>query len=248
MFGMKKHKSGGNSQPNLIQFFDTSEDFPSEFKPFPAKRALPDWYKKLHSFDFEQSGSEHKFPTMHNETIKKCVPFLDSMTTGYIIPTPGDIHITKDENGDDFYTWRGITEKITWHKNWQAPSYPKQPSGAGAFPKFTNMFGIKTPPGYSCLFVPPFHHDLPFEIIAGVVDTDTYHHPVNFPFVLRKDPFEGVIEAGTPMAQVIPFRREIWEHGITVGKGEGDDQFHAIRRNVFRSVYRNHFWSRKEYN
>jgi hypothetical protein len=43
-----------------------------------------------------------------------------------------------------------------------------------------------------------------------VVDTDKYFAPINFPFVLNDYSFEGLIPAGTPMAQVIPFKRESW--------------------------------------
>lgn len=53
--------------------------------------------------------------------------------------------------------------------------------------KFTNKWLIKTPPGYSCLFIKPMNRLEPrFDIIPGVVDTDTYVNVINFPFILNK--------------------------------------------------------------
>jgi hypothetical protein len=33
---------------------------------------------------------------------------------------------------------------------------------------------------------------------------------INFPFFLKKD-FNGIIKAGTPIIQAIPFKRETWD-------------------------------------
>ena len=43
-----------------------------------------------------------------------------------------------------------------------------------------------------------------------MVDTDKYPIPVHFPFLLKKN-FEGLIKQGTPIIQVIPFKRESWK-------------------------------------
>ena len=86
------------------------------------------------------------------------------------------------------------------------------------FYKFLNPFIIKTPPGYSCLFLSPMNNrDDRFEIIPGIVDTDTFEYEINFPFVINGDKYETletVIERGTPIAQIIPFKRESWEMEI----------------------------------
>lgn len=46
------------------------------------------------------------------------------------------------------------------------------------------------------------------EIVAGIVDTDTYHAPIHFPFFAIGEDGLHVIEKGSPLAQVIPFRRD----------------------------------------
>jgi hypothetical protein len=49
--------------------------------------------------------------------------------------------------------------------------------------------------------------------LTGVVDTDAYPLVVLFPFMM-KNTFEGVIEKGTPVVQIIPFKREDWKKRI----------------------------------
>jgi hypothetical protein len=72
--------------------FSAHEEY-VEFKedyPIPAKQNIPEWYKKLeHSID--------------NLTIKGCMPFLDSLTAGYLLKMPQDFHIkhnVKNKSGD----------------------------------------------------------------------------------------------------------------------------------------------------
>ena len=45
--------------------------------PKPASLFIPDEYKKL---------KRHTENNLHRPTVKTCIPFLDSLTMGYIIP------------------------------------------------------------------------------------------------------------------------------------------------------------------
>ena len=47
------------------------------YKPLPANKFLPEWYKKL----------DH---TIRLKTVKGCMPFLDTLTTGYLLRVPQD--------------------------------------------------------------------------------------------------------------------------------------------------------------
>jgi hypothetical protein len=70
------------------------------------------------------------------------------------------------------------------------------------------------PAGYSCLITHPFNrNELPFQIFTGIVDSDTFftsEQMSNIPFLLKEN-FSGLIKKGTPMYQIIPFKRESWE-------------------------------------
>ena len=89
---------------------------------------------------------------------------------------------------------------------------------------------------------------MPFTIFSGVVDTDTYQVPVAFPFVLKEPNFEGMIPAGTPIAQVIPFKRESWKMEIS-GKELVDlaQQQSTRIMTKFFDAYKNLFRQTKEY-
>ena len=58
-------------------------------------------------------------------------------------------------------------------------------------------------------FTSPLNHlEGRFKLFDGVVDTDTYYTHVNFPFIFTGGDGEYLIEKGTPLVQVIPFKRE----------------------------------------
>jgi hypothetical protein len=88
-----------------------------------------------------------------------------------------------------------------------------------------------------------------FTILPGVVDTDQYKAPVNFPFVLNEaDKFEGLIPAGTPMAQVIPFKRDSWQMELG-SQEEFKEQLKVTNklRTKFFDSYKTQYRQLKEY-
>ena len=80
------------------------------------------------------------------------------------------------------------------------------------------------------------------------VDTDDYSIPFNM-FIKLVDPnFEGMIEAGTPFAQIIPFKREAWVSKL--GSEKEKTKFATDMRKfqtVFFDRYKKFWWQRKEY-
>ena len=205
---------------------------------------MPDWYKNTP----EYLGNEGKKFITHDSTphtIKKCIPVFDAMTAGYILYTQVDVQVSQVDN-EPHYLWPS-QNAIAFHPVLQAPLHPKK--NDFPYPKWVNPYIIKTPPGYSTLFLPPMHNPNEiFTILEGIVDTDKYYQPVNFPFVLNNLKWEGIIEAGTPMAQVIPFKRESWKHSIGSEKDlvEANLIVAKLKSLLFNS-YKKQFWSRKEY-
>lgn len=216
-------------------------------KPEPASKHLPDWYKKMRPFTGGKKEHEAYANNTKNVTIKWCNPFGDALTAGYFILLENDVQIKQTENGPSYVWFRGGDDFISSHSKDQI-SPDLIPDGYGEDPmKFINPWGIKTPPGYSTLFTHPLNRtELPFLTLNGVVDTDDYNQPVNFPFLL-KEGYEGIIEAGTPIAQVIPFKREVWQAEYA--------NFDPIRTaslagNYLRKIFRPYklgYWKRKEY-
>jgi hypothetical protein len=84
--------------------------------------------------------------------------------------------------------------------------------------------------------------------LPGIVDTDTYTANINFPFVLNNPEFEGTILAGTPIAQIIPFKRETWKmsYGNEKTLEENINATQLIASKFF-DAYKRTYWNRKEY-
>ena len=233
-------------------------DIPDNYNPQPADKHIPDWYKNLESY----IGGEKK-PSGQGQTtgtVKRCMPVFDAVTGGYIITTYVDIFISQKEMFDST-TGDGTGKTIPWYE-WpsfsalgfhpidQAPNHPdrKELLVEAQYPKWINPWAIKTPPGYSVLFVQPFHREAPFTILPGIVDTDTYTAPVNFPFILNDWKFEGIIPAGTPMVQVIPFKRESWQMSIGDEKDLIEQNKVTTRlRTKFFDSYKSQYRQPKEY-
>jgi hypothetical protein len=225
-----------------IVFTDTI-GIQEEYKPKPASRFIPDWYKNLESYMSGEKKPDGNGST--TATVKRCMPVFDAISAGYIIVSPADVYVSQ-RDGQPYYEWANLG-LISFHPKEQAPEHPHR-NGLNAFPKWINHWAIKTPKGYSTLFVQPFHRESVFTILPGVVDTDTYTAPVNFPFVLNDPKFEGIIPAGTPIAQVIPFKREEWEMSFG-GQKEFIEQSQITNKlqTRFFDRYKNMFRVNKEY-
>jgi hypothetical protein len=218
------------------------------FLPIPGNNFIPEWYKKTDGYIDNKKTPDPNYGT--TATIKKCMPVFDAITSGYLIVSPADVYINQvfdeiDQKNVPNLQWASES-LITFHDNEQAKLYPV--NWGLKYPKFQNQWSIETPPGYSCLFITPLHRDLPFTILPGIVDTDKYTNPVNFPFILNDAGWEGMIEAGTPIAQVIPFKRDSWEMKIG-SKKEKNKSFDVHRRlkSGFFNVYKNTYWSKKSF-
>jgi hypothetical protein len=214
------------------------------FPPKPAVKEVPKWYIDTPSYmNNKRIYATNGLGTPH--TVKKCIPIFDAMTAGYILYTQVDVQVTQ-QDGLPFYTWSS-QDAISFHPIEQAPLHPIK--NEAPYPKWNNSYAITTPPGYSVLFTQPMHRESVFTIFDGIVDTDTYKAPVNFPFVLNNLKFEGIIEAGTPLAQIIPFKRESWKHKVGSKKEiEEQEMITSQLKTFFFNSYKRQFWSRKEYN
>ena len=214
------------------------------FPPKPATKEVAEWYKNTEEYVggkqvLEGGGVPH--------TIKKCIPVFDAITAGYILYTQTDVHVKfSEEEKVPYYTWPS-QEPISFHPLLQASLHPLQ-NGA-PFPKWNNPYAITTPVGYSTLFIPPMHNpNNIFTILSGLVDTDTYTAPVNFPFVLNDIKWEGIIPAGTPIAQAIPIKRDSWKHKIGSDKERAEQEKITKKLHVlFFNSYKKQFWHKKEY-
>lgn len=228
--------------PEII--FTNTVGAPEELAPKPASESIPEWYKQISSYI---SGEKKPVGDGNTSaTIKRCMPVFDAITNGYILYTPVDVWVSQ-KDGLPWYEWPSFGP-IQFHPVEQAPTHPNRNGHEVSYPKWINPWAIKTEPGYSVLFIQPMHRETVFTILPGIVDTDTYDAPVNFPFVLNDIKMEGLIPAGTPMAQVIPFKRESWKMEIGDSETLNNQNKTTIKlRTRFFDSYKTLFRQPKEY-
>jgi hypothetical protein len=223
------------------------------FNPVPSAKAIPEWFSSADMYIKDPTtGEELTNPWNGGKTFsfKACPALIDTYTSGYILKTPCDIKFTK-HNGvtyvetprgfEDFCASRGTMPQLQipygyseshfhWFPNW-APSLPS---------------------GYSALYINPINHfELPFITTAGIIENDKVDTPGLVPFFLKQD-FEGIIPAGTPYLQIIPFKREDWEMEFNFHTDQEIFDRYKASGDKFRNpeeggVYKKGLWDRIRY-
>ena len=159
-----------------LKFIPISPD--AEFDhlpPKPATTTLPQWYKDIPQFlDGEKKLRIIPGTVAVNSTVKRCTPFLDAMTAGYTIVLSEDVQVIKKGTNTNLW-WRSSSKIITDHSQNQHPGLAIPAGYEPIVFKWANDWSISTPKGYSLLCTHPLNRfDLPFLVINGFVDTDTY--------------------------------------------------------------------------
>ncbi len=212
-------------------------------RPFPAVLGLPDWYKALPQRAFNPTMGEV------SQTVKKCPPFIDAMTYGFLIPLATDLEVRDGEFSWNFELPKGMTGEfsrspIGFHDSSQAAGTPFFEDDQFVI-KFNNFWTIQAPQGYSLLFTHPVNRaDLPFTTLTGLVDCDTFYTtPVNVPARWHDKDFNGVLPKGTPVAQCLPVKRENWGGRFETLSSEQSQRVSETRDAINRStdVYRHRF-------
>ncbi len=145
------------------------------------------------------------------KTAKVCPAIGTWMDLGYILCAPCDIEIS-------FVEVNNVKHLKTFTK-YSNPIYKNDGHGAVQIQKLLNEYEyrgvvklhhpwwIKTQPGYSCMFLPLLYWDHPFQAVPGILDTDVCHMDVPINVTLKKEE-PLIIKMGTPLVQIIPFKRE----------------------------------------
>jgi len=225
---------------NIITFTTLDKYYEDKnIHPIPTKLNIPDWFKELN----------HE---VNRFTIKGCMPVLDSLTAGYLIKMPIDYYLEFNGYENDRF-WTAYKSSQPFENDWvnsgRTDYHPVEQLGdkcphtkknkSNAFHKIINPWFISTPPGYSCLFLPPMHN---------TDDRFSFKDRINFPIVINGDKYptlKTVIKIGTPFVQVIPFKRESWKFKV-----KGVKNLESVKFNTFKHVWNNYktkFWNKKSW-
>jgi hypothetical protein len=237
-----------------VQFLAGEEYVGAIPNPAPASKFLPSWYKNMHSYaNFDGSKTDKKVVSRsgvieNHSTMKRCVPVSDMLTSGYIIPLWMDIVVRSDDHSLDM-NWDVSDSRVgvSSHPLWQVMGTPLEAKTSnGVLPKLLSPWRIKTPKGYSCMFTPPPYQTPDIEILPAIVDTDTMHE-INFPFIYKGEKGDSIINRGTPLIHVFPFKRETWKSETTsISPVEILKEDRAIQSVVY-NFYRRFLHTKKKY-
>jgi hypothetical protein len=218
--------------------------------PKPASNLVPEWYKKQKNFSNGENNMLKAYKTPTVGTFKMCVPLIDTLTSGYLITLPADLLVSNVSNDGSYIP------RITWTVGWEVVdsmegdthvNYPTPTGFSNNMFRWFFDFKIETPVGYSSWITHPSHRwDLPFLTINGFVDTDKHPNSLLLPFFIREG-FEGIIKEGTPIAQIIPIKRENWKsEKKDLSQEDSFMERNASKINYIRT-YKEKYWSRKKY-
>jgi hypothetical protein len=209
----------------------------------PTKKFIPDWYKDAKPY----KGDDLNFHDLKSQGLKACVPFLEPFLTGYCISTPVDIVVKKINEFENMITWGPDIKILTLRDQLATPTLPVPNGYQDKHYAWITQVSFQLPKGYSAVMTHPLNrYDLPFLTLSGIVDADKPLPGGNISFFLKED-FEGVIPAGTPIIQIIPFKRENWnsENKDGLAKIANKSRQNSLVR--ISGWYKNNIWTRKVY-
>lgn len=225
----------------IMKFF-ARQEYLNLGKPEPMKSLVPEWYKKA-ELTYVSNGVE-------GAGLKKCVPVLDALISGYALTTPCDFYVSEKEDGTLDIRWDGPDVFANFIMERPKELGATMPRPAGHHENhlvWSGVWSMKTPRGYSMIMTHPLNRfDLPFTTYSGIIDADKFIANGNIPFFMKKG-FTGVIPKGTPIAQLIPVKRRTWRMAIDKGL-ENEELFNSILARKEETTYKRIMWQKKEYN
>ncbi len=185
-------------------------------------------------------------------TWKACPAIFDIMGAGYVYKTPCDMEVYLDASG-----LIQISVSDEKYKDFiqDRPPMPQFKHPHGYHDKHFAWWAdwaVELPDGYSALYTQPFNRfELPFLTTSGIIDNDKVKLPGTMPFFIIKG-FTGTIPAGTPYAQILPFKRDHWESEIDTSISPQDMmEKNRLNSEKYRQpdggIYIKEVWERRKY-
>jgi len=200
-----------------------------------ARKVFPEWARS------QLEAKEVKFV--------RCPGMFDLSQAGYLICAHADIHIKANKQGVIIRT--NVPPQLQ-------PEELNHTVVAGLAPfkdsvkinahKIPLPWGIFCKPGYSAYVLPALFHS-PFldkiYVYPGIVDYDTFPTVNLMISVLEECDF--TIWAGTPLLQVMPYKREVITAECGKGTEEDKDKYHFTFYSKLPNLYKKKFHMRKQY-
>ena len=223
--------------------------------PVPIGKTIPDWYRQAdrHAKD-PATGQYWEMPQVGGRipTWKACPAVFDVMGSGYTYRTPCDIQFFEDAQGQIQAKVMDPRQQNFLHDRMPLARFPHPQGYHQKHFAWWPDWAVELPDGYSALYTHPLNRfELPFLTMSGIVDNDKVRLPGTIPFFFLKG-ITGTLPAGTPYAQIFPFRREHWssalDTSLTLEQMEEKNRANSARfRKPDGGVYLKEVWERRKY-
>ena len=234
-----------------ITFASSDSTSPTPLQFEPAKFHIPEWYQAIKPYKDDKPSIDDGI--IVNSTVKRCIPVYDALTSGYMALLHCDLLIETEELDNGTYN---INYKFAYEPN---PISIREYNTVQSLPLHDSYIPIElvwhirwqinTESNSSILVTHPLNRlELPFTTTSGIVDTDNNFLAIigQVPFYIKKG-FSGVIPAGTPMFQVIPFERQHYKSEV-LELSEHDKYKRLLKwQKYFVNGYRKVHWVKKNY-
>jgi hypothetical protein len=235
-----------SSKKHIIKYESAIDTNPNAL--VPIKTLVPKWYKDLRLFYNNQVIDPETSSII--KTIKNCTPVMDSLTSGYAITLPHDIAISYDANGQILFGGLHQGDALIRVRDSRPNQTMPKPFGYNHTELiWRSPVAITVPVGCSFIFTHPFNRfDLPFITLSGIIDGGfVMNSNGNIPFYI-KEGFKGIIEQGTPIAQIIPFEHSRWKSENSEGLVKiGDLHNSSNSSKIINGWYKKTWWVKKQY-
>jgi hypothetical protein len=227
---------------NNITFSCNDQGAIDNYPPVPASKIIPEWYKDIPPLLKTVPGY---LITDNIGSVKKCVPVLDYLTSGYIIRNTYQAELTRStDNTFEGFKSSGIKpDHIGGQPHHQCPVSLN--GHKHHYVKIHQPWLIKTPPGYSSLiYQPHYFFNKDYEILPAIVDTDKHTEAIALVSILHND---TIIQPGDPLVVVLPFKREDWKHSVKYEEFLSKSIFKLFLTKAWHGTYGKLFHSKKTY-
>jgi hypothetical protein len=235
--------------PLDIEFIPRSQDILDYFEPpKPAVEITPLWFKESSIY-----VNANRVQSLNaTKDVKACASFADTLSSGYILVTPCDVEVVLIEGNLQFLPSSRFLFQFAVVRGPKVENVNQgfnMPFPEDCFPimfAWSPMYGIKTPKGYSVIITQPFNRfDLPFVTTQGIIDSDKYHLAGEIPFFIKRSAIGSVIPKGTPIAQIIPFKRTDWKSSLN--KDFKSINMSNVKQSFVDRFYKRNLWQKKTY-
>ena len=184
---------------NNIEFVSMVPGMPEEMYPQPSRLEYPDWFKDMPLLTqgmkkYDRGG-----------TVKRCPSFVEWFGQGFILKMWSEVIL---QNDGKEWGWNTPDSRFSWDRHPANQFEDFLPHDkVNVVYKANCPIKVITPPGWSCYELPLlFDYNNDWQVMAGMNATDQFHE-WNTTICLFGDKEEIFIPAGTPISQIVPFKR-----------------------------------------